>query len=289
LNIQSPYPLTESILCSFASYLATINLSPQTIKTYLPAVKHTHIILGFPDPASLSTSTLKLAQRGIARHHAQTDTHSHTRLPVTPAILKQVKDLWQPHQHDFNHIMLWAALCTAFFGFCRPGEITAPSHAAFDPNVHLLFEDLSVDDPGNPQLITLRIKQSKTDQLRTGADITLARTGQDTCPVAAILAYLAVRRGHSGPLFRFEDGKFLTQPSLIKHMREALSQLGINPQIYSGHSLRIGAATLAAANGVQDSTTKALGRWKSNAFQGYICLPSADLASTASKLADPRE
>jgi hypothetical protein len=71
--------------------------------------------------------------------------------------------------------MLWAALCTAFFGFCRPGEITAPSHAAFDPNVHLLFEDLSVDDPGNPQLITLRIKQSKTDQLRNGADITLAR------------------------------------------------------------------------------------------------------------------
>ena len=288
-NVSPPYPLSESTLCSFAAYLATINLCPQTIKTYLSAIKHTHIMLGFPDPStSINASTLKLVQRGIARHHSQLEAPARTRLPITPDILRQVKSLWQPHQYEFNYIMLWASLCTAFFGFCRLGEITAPSSSSFNPKEHLLFEDLAIDNPGNIQLITLRIKKSKTDQFRKGADIALARTGQDICPVAALLAYLAIRKGHAGPLFHFEDGKYLTQASLTKHMREALTRLGIDEDLYAGHSLRIGAAITAAASGVQDATIKALGRWRSNAYQRYIRLPKEELAATASKLATPK-
>lgn len=41
-NICPPFPLTESLLCSFASHLGSLHLSPQTIKTYLAAVKFQH-------------------------------------------------------------------------------------------------------------------------------------------------------------------------------------------------------------------------------------------------------
>lgn len=285
-GLSSPYPLTEPILCSFASYLGTIHLSPQTIKTYLAAIKFEHISLGFRDPyKSIPSATLRLVQRGIARQHALTDIPKHIRLPITADILRRIKTLWAPNQTDFNTIMKWAALCTAFFGFFRLGEITAPSPNNYNPRVHLSYEDISVDRQDNPRLITLRIKKSKTDQFCAGSEVSLARTDQDICPVAAMLSYLAVRRDQPGPLFLFEDGRFLTQHSLISSMRLALSSLGLDPNTYSGHSLRIGAATSAAARGVQDSTIKTLGRWKSNAYQRYIRLTNHELASAASSLA----
>ena len=123
-------------------------------------------------------------------------------------------------------------------------------------------------------------------QMRVGANVSLAKTGQDIFPVASLLAYLAVRKGHPGPLFLFKDGRYLTQASLTKAMREALRKLGINEQAYTGHSL---AATTAAASRVQDSTIKSLGRWKSNTYQRYIRLPSKELATAANRLATPKE
>lgn len=159
---------------------------------------------------------------------------------------------------------------TCFYGFFRLGEITSPTVTTYDPSIHLSYTDLSVDNIVDPTLITIAIKQSKTDQFRAGANVCLARTSTDLCPVAALLSYIALRRDNPGPLFFYQDGSYLTQTRLITSIRQALTQLGLNPLDFCGHSLRIGAATSAAANGLPDSTIKALGRWKSNAYQRYI-------------------
>ena len=50
------------------------------------------------------------------------------------------------------------------------------------------------------------------------------------------------------------------------------------------HSFRIGAATVAARNGVPDHLIQAMGRWSSNAYQLYIRTPSASLATLSQKL-----
>jgi hypothetical protein len=65
----------------------------------------------------------------------------------------------------------------------------------------------------------------------------------------------------------------------------SLAKAGLKPEKYAGHSFRIGAATTAAACGVQVVTIKTLGRWKSEAYQLYIRLPQSQLASVSRTLA----
>ena len=98
-----------------------------------------------------------------------------------------------------------------------------------------------------------------------GVDIVVGKTGGPLCPVTAVLDYLLARGAGPGPLFRFKNGKPLTRAWLVAHVREALQRAGIDSASYSRHSFRSGAATTAAKIGVEDSTIKMLGRWKSNA------------------------
>ena len=70
-NIISPFPVSESILCYFTTYLACQNLCPQTIKTYLAGIRHMQVALGLPEPRVFSSlPRLKLVQAGVQRTHA---------------------------------------------------------------------------------------------------------------------------------------------------------------------------------------------------------------------------
>ncbi len=65
-SITTPFPVSESMLCYYASYLAAQKLSPQTIKTYLASIRHTQITLGLPKPKEYSSlPRLKLILEGI--------------------------------------------------------------------------------------------------------------------------------------------------------------------------------------------------------------------------------
>ena len=76
-----------------------------------------------------------------------------------------------------------------------------------------------------------------------------------------------VRPKRGGPLFVFQDCRFLTRQRLVYHRRAALQCAGISPNQYSGHSCHIGAASTAARAGIENSTTiKMLGRWESAGF-----------------------
>ena len=206
------------------------------------------------------------------------------RLPITPSILRKIKQLWTPQENDPDVIMLWAASCVCFFGFFRAGEITVPTDDSYDASRHLNFQDLAVDDQSNPSLLRIRLKYSKTDQLGSGLDIVLGRTYHDICPVAAVMAYLAVRGDGEGPLFKFADGRCLTKERFTRRIREALAALGLRSADYAGHSFRIGAATTAAQVGLEDSTIRTLGRWKSDAYLSYVRLPRDHLACISRSL-----
>ena len=180
--------------------------------------------------------------------------------------------------------MLWAAACVGFFGFLRAGEFTSPSLNAFDPEVHLCLSDVALDSHTSPSMVRLRIKQSKTDPFRLGVDVFLGSTGGNICPVQAIIRCIAVRSPNPGPLFVTQVGSPLTRAMLVTHLHAALQQAGIPSSQYSGHSFRIGAATTAARNGMEDSLIQTLGRWKSEAYKIYIRIPRQDLAAASATL-----
>ncbi len=279
--------LYHNIYCYFVAYLASAGLSPATVKTYLAAVRHLQIAKGLPDPHQMeSMAKLCLVERGVDKEYRHP---TRLRLPLTPPILRRIRTLWSEQATDPDIIMLWAASCLCFFGFFRMGEITTPSNAAFDPTIHLSVQDVAIHSVNDPRLLRVHLKQSKTDQLREGIDIFVARTDNDLSPVAAMLAYLAIRGAAPGPLFKFADGSVLSRGHFVLHIRDALKRLGLDSSVYSGHSFRIGAATTAAERGIPDSTIQALGRWKSASFLRYIRTHRQGLAPHTLTLARPRE
>ena len=155
----------------------------------------------------------------------------------------------------------------------------------YDPSVHLNFSDIATDNLLPPNIMQVNIKASKTDHFRHGMSVYIGRTGTSLCPVTALLNYLTIRGSNPGLLFHFKDGTPLTKPRFTSNLRDLLKQVGINDTQYAGHSFKIGAATTAAAQGVEDSLIQTLGRWKSSAYITYICIPPHKLAAMSHILA----
>ena len=92
-------------------------------------------------------------------------------------------------QPTIDSIMLWVACSTTFFGFCRSGEITVECESTFDPHVHLSFLDLAVDNALAPQIISIKLKRSKSDQFMKGVTLVLGRTNVTESAKPVLSAY----------------------------------------------------------------------------------------------------
>ena len=128
---------------------------------------------------------------------------------------------------------------------------------------------------------------------RTRVDIYIGKTGDDICPVTAVLSFLAIRgqERKPGPLFVCYDTTPYTKGCFIPKLRSALQAAGLVGPNFAGHSFRFGATTTAAERGIEDSTIKALGRWHRSAFLAYVRMPSEHLATISRTLSatPPRE
>ena len=116
------------------------------------------------------------------------------RLPITRGILAKIRTALAVSPLEYDSVLTWAAACTGFFGFLRTGEFPTPDSGPWDPQVHLALADIALTNIQSQRAIILRIKASKTDQLRVGTTIVLGATKAEICPVAALLDYLN-RRG----------------------------------------------------------------------------------------------
>ena len=70
----------------------------------------------------------------------------------------------------------------------------------------------------------------------------------------------------------------------VQEVQRAPSASGLIGLNFNSHSFRIGAATLAGAAGVPESTIMVLGRWKSMAYLQYIRPSMHDLVEVSSQL-----
>ena len=273
----SPCPADEWTLCLFATFLAP-SVHPSTIKVYLSGVQALHVEQGFVDPLQ-NTLRLHRVVWGIKRLHGSSNS---SRLPITDNIMTVI---WQSlNMAGADHHMFWAACTLGYFVFLCLAEFTVPSMASFSASLHLTVQDIAVDGIFAPSCMRVRIKASKTDPFLKGVEIHIGWSVYPLCAVEAMMAYLMQRGNAPGPLFLLQDGCPLSRVCLTDWLRQILSAAGFQGN-FSSHSFRIGAATVAARNGVPDHLIQALGRWSSNAYQFYIRTPSEALASLSHKLA----
>ena len=97
--------------------------------------------------------------------------------------------------------------------------------------------------------------------------------------------YLALRGDVPGPLFLLQNGQPLSRNILTDWLRQIMASARV-PGNFSSHSFRIGAATVAARNGVPDHLIQSMGRWSSNAYQLYIRTPAKALLPSLSSWPD---
>ena len=271
-------PASEDQLILFVADLAQTK-AYSTIKVYLAAVRHLHIIHNFGNPLE-GKLKLDLTLKGTRRDKPRA---VNSRLPITPLILRRVKNVLDGEE-SYSSITLWAVMCTAFFGFMRSGEFTVKSKSEYNPAKRLSLSDVAMDNHEAPTLIKLTLRYSKTDQFGLGADIFLSRNDTPICPVQAMVKYLKARGSSEGVLFIDERKSPLTKQRLSQDLNCTLMKAKIDPSHYKTHSFRIGAATTAAACGIPDSTIKMLGRWSSNAFQVYLQTPAEKLVEIAAAM-----
>ena len=84
-----PFPATEPVLAAFVAMLYTQGLASGTVKRDLAAIHHAQIAIGLGDPWIGAMPQLEYLLKGLKR---RTSGRQHrTRLPITPAILWQLK------------------------------------------------------------------------------------------------------------------------------------------------------------------------------------------------------
>ncbi|XP_048576205.1 uncharacterized protein LOC125557556 [Nematostella vectensis] len=185
-----------------------------------------------------------------------------------------------------DHLMFWAACCLAYFGFLRASEFTVDSLNSFSSQRHVQPQDITLDSMSAPKYIRVNIKASKTDPFRKGTFIYIGKARPPLCAVEAILAYLHLRGSTPGPLFLLHSGQPLSRPILTSWLRQIMRAAGFASD-YSSHSFRIGAATVAARNGLSDHLIQSLVRWSSDAYKGYIRTPVEALAAASAEQIPP--
>ena len=92
------------------------------------------------------------------------------------------------------------------------------------------------------------------------------------CPEQAVKTYLAVRTKSPGPLLMFPGSIPVSKSFFGDQLKKSLAWAGLSKSSYKGHSFCIGAAAVAAMQGISEEIQR-MGRWKSQAFKKYIRIP----------------
>ena len=127
-----------------------------------------------------------------------------------------------------------------------------------------------------PEGLRVTIRRSKTEQEGAGAVVAVCR-GSIACPVSAVKDWLTVARITEGPVFRpiGKGGRLrpnrLTPRSVALIVKDYAARLGLDPGAFSGHSLRSGFLTSAAACGASLFKMMDVSRHKSvDTLRGYV-------------------
>jgi integrase len=240
-------PAAPETLSLYLTARAQQGAKVATLERALAAISEAHKAAGHPSPRS--SAVVQSVMRGIRR---SLGVAPHQK---TPVLVSDLKAMLQALPEGLLGLRDRALLLVGFAGAFRRSEIVGLDVA----DVEFTSEGLEV---------TLR--RSKTDQEGAGRKIGIPYgSTPGTCPVRALKDWLDGAGIAEGPLLREVtrhghvgtarlSGK--TVARVVKRVAEAA---GLDPERFSGHSLRAGLATSAAKAGKSERAIMKQGRWAS--------------------------
>jgi site-specific recombinase XerD len=239
-------PAHPATVAAYLSQLADAGLKASTITRKVSAIKFAHTVAVVDDPTTHPLVTTTAA--GIRRRIGVAPQGK------APACTEQVRMMLATLRTDLQGLRNAALLLLGFATASRRSEL-----------VGLNVEDITFC----PEGMMVLVRWSKTDQEGAGINKGVPYgTVQATCPVRALIAYLAAAEITTGPLFRKVDrhghlgaGR-LSGQSVALIVKAAAQAAGLDPRVYAGHSLRAGLATSAAQAGVEERLIMQQGGWK---------------------------
>jgi site-specific recombinase XerD len=238
-----------------AAYLAAEaqTAKPSTIGRRVAAIRYAHKLAGVETPTD--AEGVKATMRGIRR------TFGGARNKKAPAVAGKMLGMVAAAPEGLAGLRDRALLLVGFAGAFRRSELVALDLA-------------DIAETETALLVTIR--GSKTDQERQGVTIAIAR-GDIACPVKALRAWLSAAGVETGPIFRpiNRHGNLLpsrlTAQSVARIVKVYAGRAGFDSDAFSGHSLRSGFLTSAAAKGASIFKMMDVSRHKSvETLRGYV-------------------
>jgi site-specific recombinase XerD len=228
---QVPLPASVPAVCAYLAYLADQHRSASTIGRRLAAIGYAHKLKGLEPPINEAVRTVL---RGIRRRIGTAVTKkAPATAPAITAMLEQIP------RDSLTGVRDRALLLIGFAAARRRSELVA-----------LHVDDVEIFAAG----ALVHVRRSKTDQEGEGETIAIPR-GQMLKPVDALEAWLKAANITAGPIFRpIAKGdrigkKALSDRSVAEIVKRYAARAGLDPKIFSGHSLRAGFVTSALEHG----------------------------------------
>lgn len=225
-------PATDKQVAEYlASHAQTLSIA--TLIRRIASINKAHSAKGVTSPTK--AELVKSTMRGIKRAHAA------PQKVAKPLLIEDLMRIMPMLEDGLKDTRDRALLLIGFAGGFRRSELVALNCA-----------DIETVRQG----IVVHIRKSKTDQEGTGRKIGIPNGRTRWCPVSALMDWLAQSNIEDGPIFRPVDrhGKNYDQrlsgEAVALVVKERVKAIGLNPQDFSGHSLRAGLATSAAQAGV---------------------------------------
>ena len=252
---HQPLPATAQTVAAWLTEHAAAGYATATLQRRLITISRTHRRHGHPAPTdhpAVATTWRRLRRElGVAPRKVA---------PITLELLRTLVGTCPPTPAgDRDH----ALLVIGFAGALRRSELA----------------QLSRDDiEHTPAGLIVTIRRSKGDQHGAGQRLGLPHGRHyDTCPTRALAAWTRHLPADGDALFRAVDrhgniaNRHLAGRASADIIKRRAAAAGLDPDRYSGHSLRAGFATSAAAAGATEIAIARQTRHRSmDVLRGYI-------------------
>ncbi len=249
----SALPAAPEAVAAFLAAEASRGTKSSTIGRRIAAIRYAHKLAGYEPPTN--AEAVKATLRGIRRVSGAAPTRK------APATADKILAMVDNARRNTKGLRDRALLLLGFAGAFRRSELVA-----------LDVSDLHFCDDG----LRVTIRKSKTDQEGLGCTIAIAR-GSIACPVDAVRGWIKAAGIVDGPLFRpvTRAGKIqasrLSSRAVAEVVKCYAKCVGLKAADFSGHSLRSGFLTSAAARGASIFKMMDVSRHKSvDTLRGYV-------------------